>query len=184
MVAWLLPGDIWAQAAVSPEHAPSEHRAQHSAHTGVTRTRSYPQCSAAPATLTVRTVTHSRAHTNIFSKVNIFFVFTKYFLYSPNIFLCLLNIFLCLQNIFVTPCCLRRLSDARQPDAAARGGGCGRGTAAPPLPPPPPGRGRGGGRGRGRRGGGDAARAGDQHPELARHLPQQVPRAGAGRGRT
>ena len=83
MVAWLLPGDIWAQAAVSPEHAPSEHRAQHSAHTGVTRTRSYPQCSAAPATLTVRTVTHSRAHTNIFSKVNIFcvhfyFVFCLY----------------------------------------------------------------------------------------------------------
>ena len=70
MVAWPLPSDIWAQAAVRPEHAPSEHRAHHSAHTGVTR--SYPQCSAAPATLTVRTVTHSRAHTNIFSKVNIF----------------------------------------------------------------------------------------------------------------
>ena len=101
MVAWLLPGDIWAQAAVSPEHAPSEHRAQHSAHTGVTRTRSYPQCSAAPANIDSANSDPQQGPHKYFLKGKYFFVFT--------FILCSLNIFLSLPNIFLyspTICCV------------------------------------------------------------------------------
>ena len=113
MVAWLLPGDIWAQAAVSPEHAPSEHRAQHSAHTGVTRTRSYPQCSAAPANIDSANSDpqqgphkyflkgkYSFVFIFILSSLNIFLFLLNIFLCSPNIFLCLLNVF-CVYQIFL-----------------------------------------------------------------------------------
>ena len=85
MVAWPLPGDIWAQAAVSPEHAPSEHRAhQQRAH------RCHQELPAVQCTTTNIDSANSDPQQGphkyfqqgkyIFESAKYFFVTTKYFL--------------------------------------------------------------------------------------------------------